>query len=240
AIYSDHEIIIIKGCTFTNNIATRHGGAIYSDDGPFNAHFNRFYNNTAQNGTAIYCDDCSMNCTNNWWGNNTNPQNIPKLIVITNQGSLDADPWLIMTFTANPTTIAQGQTSTLTANFNINSDGDTVGDATNHIPNDTPVTFTTDSGKVYTASSGVVNSKSVVVYTVNGVATAILDGDALLTASLDNQTSTTTVTINSANAASQTTSTGKTIGMQNTGLPIAGLILAILALFGGLAGYRKS
>ncbi|HEX3013111.1 MAG TPA: hypothetical protein VHO92_02400, partial [Methanobacterium sp.] len=46
-------------------------------------------------------------------------------------------------------------------------------------------------------------------------------------------------TIETAHAASKTEKTNKTIGMQDTGLPIAGLILSILATFGGLVAPRR-
>ena len=51
-----------------------------------------------------------------------------------------------------------------------------------------------------------------------------------------NATGVTPLTINTVEAAN---AASKTIRMQNTGLPIAGLILAILALFSGLATSRR-
>jgi hypothetical protein len=45
--------------------------------------------------------------------------------------------------------------------------------------------------------------------------------------------------LNEVNAASQIGYTGKTIGMQETGLPLTGLVLAILALFGGLISSKR-
>jgi uncharacterized repeat protein (TIGR01451 family) len=45
--------------------------------------------------------------------------------------------------------------------------------------------------------------------------------------------------INAAEAANAASKTTKTVGMQNTGLPIAGLILAILAVFGGLVLQKR-
>ncbi len=155
----------VTGSNITNNTADFGGGIYNSND--CNVNFNRFYNNNATSGTAIYNWLGTVNAENNWWGNNTNPKNINNMIA--GQIDVDADPWLIMIFTANPTTINPGQTSTLTASFNINSNNNTVGDATNHIPDGVPVTFTTNLGNV--------GSKSVDNYTKDGNTTAVLRAD---------------------------------------------------------------
>jgi len=44
---------------------------------------------------------------------------------------------------------------------------------------------------------------------------------------------------NGNNGNGSTVNAGSTIGMQKTGIPIAGLILAILALIGGLASSKR-
>jgi hypothetical protein len=53
----------------------------------------------------------------NWWGQNTGPADGSI------SGNVDYDPWLVMNYSANPTTIQQGETSTLTADFRYDSDG---------------------------------------------------------------------------------------------------------------------
>jgi hypothetical protein len=134
-----------------------------------------------------------------------------------------------MTYSANSRVISLGELSTLTADFRYDSNGVFHDPAAGHLPDETPVTFTTNLGNV--------GSKSIVTGTINGIATSILRGneaagEALTSASLDNQTLTATVTITpTARAASSST---KTIGMQSTGIPLAGIGLAILLVSAGL------
>jgi autotransporter family porin len=124
---------------------------------------------------------------------------------------VDYDPWLVMRFSANPTTIQQGATSPLTADFRYDSNGVFHNPALGHIPDGAPVTFTTTLSNV--------GSKSVVHYTLNGIATAILYADegigkALVSAFADSQDPlTATVTILAATTQVQA---ANTIGMQET------------------------
>jgi uncharacterized repeat protein (TIGR01451 family) len=77
-----------------------------------------------------------------------------------------------MTLQANPTNIVQGDASTLTASFNNAFDGTTVtplNPDNGHIPDKTPVTFSTDLGSV--------GSKTINKVTMEGIATATLTAD---------------------------------------------------------------
>lgn len=81
-------------------------------------------------------------------------------------------------------------------------------------------------------------SKSITALWVNGLATAILRGDegsgiATVTAS-DYQTVQALVTILGEGPVPPENSTNDVIGMQETGIPVYMLILAILMVFGGL------
>jgi parallel beta-helix repeat protein len=125
----------------------------------------------------------------NWYGSN-NPY-FTTLI----SGNVDYNQWLYMTLQANPTTIVQGETSTLTASFNNAFDGTTItplNPDNGHIPDKTPVTFNTDLGSV--------GSKTINKETINGIATATLTADetigiAHVNAVTDNQTVNNNVTI---------------------------------------------
>lgn len=252
----------ISGCTFTGNTAQYGGAIVNSQDCTVN--FSRFYGNTASIGSAILNVGNPLNAENNWWGSNANPMSVPNLIATTltignNQvtgGAVDADPWIIMAYSVIPTTIHQGATSVLTADFRYNSDREYLNPALGHLPNGAPVTFKTNLGNV--------GSKSIVIGTLNGVATATLRGDetageALTSATLDGQLLTAPVIITqitsgtdpstnsngsstnstsspTANAASSISkvNTIKTIPMQPTGVPLTGLVLAVLAVFSGL------
>jgi len=217
------DTLTITSSTIKQNNATN-GGGIFNDHlqdvyGMVAANFNRIVANTPN---AIQSDSGTVNAEYNWWGSN-NP-NFPALIT----GDVDYISWLVMTYSANPTVIPQGGLSILTADFRYDSNGIFHDPADGHLPDETPVTFTTNLGNV--------GSKSIVTGTINGIATAILRGneaagEALTSASLDNQTLTATVTITPTTAAS---STEKTIGMQSTGIPLAGIGLAILLVTAGL------
>jgi len=218
------DTLTITSSTIKQNNATS-GGGIFNDHlqdvyGVVVANFNRIVANTPN---AIQSDSGTVNAEYNWWGSN-NPD-FPALIT----GDVDYISWLIMTFSANPTVISQGGISTLTADFRYDSNGVFHDPAAGHLPDETPVTFTTNLGNV--------GSKSIVTGTISGIATAILHddeaaGEALTSANLDNQTLTATVTITPTVRAAS--STEKTIGMQSTGIPLAGIGLAILLVTAGL------
>ena len=228
AIYNS-DILNITGSTIKDNTATN-GGAIYNDQmqgvyGTVVANFNRIIGNSPN---AIQCDSGSVNAEYNWWGSN-NPN---FLALIT--GDVDYDSWLLMSYSANPTVTPQGGISTLTADFRYDNNGIFHDPAVGHLPDGTLVTFTTNLGNV--------GSKSVVIETINGIATAILRGneaagEALTSASLDNQTLTATVTITpTVRAASSST---KTIRMQSTGIPLAGIVLSILLVTAGFIQSKR-
>jgi len=126
---------IATSCTFTNNTATTNGGAIYStiwSGGSVNltAHFNSFVGNIAGTGSSICREGGSVNATLNWWGSNVDPTTVTNLI----SGIVDANPWVILSVNATPSTIKNGETSAITADFNhINGCGDLVG---GHIPDE--------------------------------------------------------------------------------------------------------
>ncbi|AXV40088.1 MAG: hypothetical protein CIT02_07050 [Methanobacterium sp. BAmetb5] len=241
AINNEYGTVNLTSSTLTNNNAT-YGGAILNT-GTANVHFNRIVRNTAIQGSAICNSDEGegfglVNATANWWGSN-NPD-FNNLIFGEN---VTYTPWLYLTFSSIPTTIPQGSTSTLTANFNNLFDGTTlttIDPSIGHLPDGTPVTFTTNLGNV--------GSKSIIIDTLNGIATAILRGDegagvALTSVSLDSQTLYATVTITAAESATsnnQVNAASNTVGMQTTGAPIMPLALAALSVLGGLITTRKN
>ncbi|MDO8870780.1 MAG: hypothetical protein Q7V10_08545 [Methanobacteriaceae archaeon] len=219
AIYN-YGNLTITSSTLQQNTATQ-SGAIFNDQlgevsGTLTANFNRIFNNTPN---AVECSSGSVNAIYNWWGSNN-----PVFSTLIN-GSVSYDPWLVMRYSANPTIIKQGQASNLIADFRYDSHGVFHNPAAGHLPDGTMVTFTTTLGNV--------GSKSVVIETINGVATAILRGDdaageAWTSATLDSQTLRTNVTITKA------ATTQKTVGMQTTGIQVQYLVLAILMVIGGL------
>jgi len=240
AINNEYGTMNITSSTLTNNTATN-GGAMFNS-GTANVHFNRIVGNTAIQGSAIENSDEGagfglVNVTANWWGSNN-----PNFNTLISGENVTYTPWLYLTFSPNPTSIPQGSTSTLTANFNNLFDGTTIttiDPLIGHLPDGRPVTFTTNLGNV--------GSKSIIIDTLNGIATAILRGDeavgaALTSVSLDSQTLYATVFItptDSAASNNQVNAASNTIGIQTTGAPLIPLALAVLSVLGGLITTRK-
>ena len=184
----------VTGCTFVGNSvdpisSSFGGGAIYVYDATLKANFNRFYNNSGRLGDAFAFNTDSnvlINAENNWWGSNVDPTTVRNLIY----GPVDANPWVILTVNATPSIINNGATSAITADFNhINGGGDLVG---GHIPDGTPVTYSSTLG----------NCNPVTATTVNGIATTLFTpnhiGIGNLNATSDNQTVIKELTVNPA------------------------------------------
>jgi len=215
-------VLNVNRSNLTNNAAEKDGGAIWNS-ATSNVHCNRIVFNTALHGSAIYTNN-TVDATDNWWGSNNNPKNNPNNFA-GQLNLIDADPWLTLTINANPNIIPYGGTSTVTARVTTNSDGvDT--SSNGHIPDGTPITITTDLGNV--------GSKSVTAGSVAGVATSILRanegwGIAHLYAILDGFMTPEPATV----VISTPITTDKTVGMQETGIPLAGIVLAMLMILGG-------
>lgn len=199
--------------------------------------FNRFMGNTPFEIYQVLDSEKSSGIVDakyNWWGSN-NPD-FQKLV----SGNIDYTPWLYMKFNSNSIKVKKGDNVPLIASFNYLYDGKTVTDldtTLGHIPDGTPVLFTTNLGEV--------GSKSVTKYTSNGIATATLrateSGNALVGAATDSQALSTTIVIAGAATVNNqsTTQAANTIAMQTTGFPMAALLLAILMIAGGIIGSKK-
>jgi len=224
------ESLNVIESTLTFNIAYRDGGAIWND-GTANIHFNRFFGNISHRGKAIHTDT-RMIATDNWWGSNY--PNFKSLISASLKAKVNYSPWLYLTFTSSPKIISVGSISSLTASFNQHTKGTIItpiNPTNGHIPDGTPVIFNTDLGNV--------GSKSVRKYTVSGLAYAILRGDegagiARLQLITDDQKLKNTVVITDTD-----NTAAVTIGMQKTGSPLTGIILAILMISAGLINSLK-
>jgi uncharacterized repeat protein (TIGR01451 family) len=172
----------VTDCTFIGNSALMWGGAIenwksasgLSSD--LTANYNRFYKNLAPEGSAIYNYAGTVNATLNWWGSNTDPATINNLIV----GTVESNPWLVLGINANPTSIYNGQTSTVTAN--LLHDSGILTDPNHpenyyhdpqygHVPDGIPVTFSLIDGPLGTLGSQTpfVNGAASIIFTATTV-----------------------------------------------------------------------
>jgi predicted outer membrane repeat protein len=176
----------INSCTFLNNRAGRNGGAISTGDST--VHFCRFVgNNAPQLGSTFYCYSGSVNAENNWWGSNSSPSG--KIY-----GAVDYNPWLVLKISATPTTITTYGTSSVVADLTWNSENKqpTGGfvhnvkgfDATFSVSPTGRGTFNPVTGPI---SNGKANSTFTASYT---------SGSVTVSAKVDTQTVSTTITIN--------------------------------------------
>ena len=185
AIYNDGTLTV-DNSTFTNNTATDYGGVIFnSNSGTATVNFNRIIGNTAGNGGAIYNYVGIVDARYNWWGSNTSPAG--------EMGGSDVsyDPWIVLTVTANPTTINIGGTSTVTADLLHDSNGVYHDPVNGHVPDGLTVNFSSDTKGTVTPISTI---------TTNGIANTTFKGISLgvsaISTTLDAQTVTTNVNIN--------------------------------------------
>jgi hypothetical protein len=122
--------LIISSSTFVSNSVTGQGGlggAIYADSGALSLGFCRLTDNAASaGGGALYnhaSNGATTVATNNWWGCNGGP-GTAGCDVAAGDGSASTlvdSPWLILTNSASPASIARGQSTVLTASVLLNS-----------------------------------------------------------------------------------------------------------------------
>lgn len=242
AIYATGSVMLqLIGNNFINNI----GNAIYIEYFPtsngaagapiYKINVNRIVGNTPYGlylntpiprGAAAGANGIihPIDANNNWWGSNNDPRTLTNAIY--DPGNFaDTSKWLVLKVSANPNNVVFGGTSLVTASViynNLGEDTSSIG----HIPDGTPITITTDIGNV--------GSKQVTRYTVGGIVTTILRandgiGIAHIYAILDGF-----MTPLPAEVVVVAAAGAKTVGMQETGTPLASLALAILMVLGGI------
>jgi autotransporter family porin len=174
----------ISGSTFIHNNSNQ-GSAIYNSDA-LDVHFCRIIGNIST--IAIYDDkDGVVNATLNWWGSNSNPS---KYVY----GNVTVNPWLVLMISANPTTIKNGKNTIVTTDLAHNSNGVYLDPVNGHVPDAIPVSFTGTLGTVTPTHSAILNGKTGSTYTSK------LAGTAIITATVDNQSVSTNVTVNPASS----------------------------------------
>ena len=173
AISNTGGTLTVTSSTFTNNSALN-GGAIFNY-GTGYVNFCRIVGNTASNGKAIYNYGGNVDATNNWWGSND-----PEFNSLIYGGSVTFDPWIVLTVTADPTTVNNGSTSQVTADLNHNSADEDIS-SQGHVPYGIPVTFTATQGTVNPVSSSLLDGSAASTFTANGA------GTATVTATVDGQ-----------------------------------------------------
>ena len=183
----DSFALNVTGSNFTDNTAGQ-GGAVYIDNSPtytVNINFNRIIENTSNSYELYSYGNRVVNATLNWWGSNTSPKN-----KISGTG-VTYDPWIVLTVKSNHSTIDIGDNSTVTADLIHDNGGNYLNPVNGHVPDGMLVNFTGDV-------LGNINPKSVT--TLDGSSPTSFTGVAIgiseVSATVDDQTVTTNITIN--------------------------------------------
>ena len=149
--------------TFTGNTAGINegkgmGSAIFNGYGDATINFNRIVGNSPSNGEIA---GERIDATLNWWGSNISP--VGKINEIVG-GVILFDPWITLNITADPTSILNGGSSTVTASLLSDNQGTYHDPVLGHVP-DIPLTLTVPWGNFITG-------KIITLNTVDGNITA--------------------------------------------------------------------
>lgn len=109
---SNWNIATLINTRIYNNTANENGGAV-NNYGTLNINYSRIVGNNAPNGSAMF-NQGTMNVPLNWWGSNLDPKTVPNLMV----GVVNAENWVILSISADPKTIYNGQKSIVKVDFN--------------------------------------------------------------------------------------------------------------------------
>lgn len=205
------------------------------------AHFNQIIATTA----FALQGECTIDALYNWYGSN----NGPSISQLPDADYTYYNPWLIMVVSASPTTIYTGGISKVYADFTHDSTYDSNNPSASY--HDPSLGHFPDNVGVYVTSvGGEVGSFFNTVYTANGIATAFFratvgPGTGSVAAILDSQDPL-SVRINviqapnvSADSVSEVNAASNSVGMQKTGMPLFGIVLATLMVLCGLVFPKK-
>lgn len=170
---------LIVGNTFTDNTTGIAVGFATDDTSDVTANFNRIVGNDS----GIVSTNSAVDAENNWWGCNDGP-GAAGCDPVT--GDVDADPWLVLGISADPTTVAIDQESAITADLLSNSDGES---AAGGFPDGGDVAFATSIGQVDPTSASLTDGEAATTFSSSTA------GVADVSASFDAETVTTQVTV---------------------------------------------
>ncbi len=162
----------------SNNIYSNYEDGIHVSGGNPGIHFNRIVGN-GEYGVHMYSYG-TISATNNWWGQNTAPTSGYQSgrDYCPDRGTVTVNPWLVLGITANPYSINNGDTSTVTADLNHNwNGGSTYNDVSGlgHVMNGLQINFSFTGPPLGTLSinpANTVNGAATTVFTANTVGTS--------------------------------------------------------------------
>jgi parallel beta-helix repeat protein len=197
---SSGDTLNALGTLVSNNIANNgNGGLTFAGGGIVllkqtgattmpvaTAHFNRIVGNSVGLDNSRVAMAATVDATNNFWGSNAGPGGPGSDTV---SGPVTFNPWLVLQVTASPDTLLEGEMATVVADLTMNNAGmDT--SALGHLPDGTPVSFGATAGTIMPTMDFTAAGKAAAQFTAGTTA-----GAATVSATVDNQTSTATLTV---------------------------------------------
>ncbi len=186
-------LVTIERNTIINNLRGISVG--HATPTPVEAHFNRIEDNGTDVRTTVA--GAVIDGENNWWGCNEGPATCATTSILAGS-TADLEPWIVMDIVAAPPSITIAQTSTVTADFNQNSDGAAI----SGFPENTFVSFTASGGTVAPPSDATSGGAASTVFTPTSNGTATVNGildDESVPVNITVAAATTAVTLSSNN-----------------------------------------
>ena len=147
--------------------------------------FNRIVNNLDYG--LVDSGSCSVNAELNWWGYN-NAANVLAQIHNTGTGSVTYGPWIVLSISANPSTLLVYGTSTITADLLHDSNG------VYHNPVNCEVPYTGSAN--FESSNGTINNSNFSNGTAKSTTTYLsLFEEDTISSTVDNETVSTKITV---------------------------------------------
>jgi parallel beta-helix repeat protein len=152
----------------------------------YNLKFNRIVNN---NGIGIfYIAYSNVNATLNWWGSNNASYVASQIKYAIKTGVVTYNPWIVLTITANPSSVGVSEKSNITSDLLHDSNGAYHNPTNGVVPYTGSANFTTTKGTITNTNYS------------NGATTSILNnlttpGTTIVSSTVDHQKVSTNVTV---------------------------------------------
>ena len=163
-----------------------------------------FANWIAYIGQEVAQNQIEMDTVDGWYDDLVNEN-------LTSIGTVNVSPWIVMNASSSTSSLSADGTSTITADFTQNSDGQSVS-AQGNIPDGLVTNFSSDSlGTVNPVSTGTVNGKASTTYTAGSES-----GTSTVNVTANNQSSAITINITGQSGTDSVVSPDQTTDIVNT------------------------
>jgi hypothetical protein len=179
----------ISDCTITGNSAVSSGGGLFVSGGTLDVTLSRIAGNTAPTGSGIARTLGTATVENNWWGCDGFPNAAG---CQTGSGVFDADPRIDLRLLPTSATLAPGGTQVFTADVSQNSNGASINPV---VLNGLTITFTNTAGLGSVAPGSALLSSLTASTTFTANSTCPSPNTGTVSATLDNGTQTSALSI---------------------------------------------